>query len=219
MLTLPEREGAVPELLAGIIGLRRHGRPFSRLIMIAPNKRIIKKYPNRRLYDTATSTYITLADIKDMIVQNEAVCVVDAKTNEEITRSVLLQILLEEEVGGAPIFTTEMLVQIIRFYGQASQSLFGQYLENSLKTFLELQKRMQERFRTIYGENTALGPELLAQFLSLQPKAMQTMMDAYLESTQQIWQQMNQQMQQQAINWFESLYAPMMGQKKRERDD
>jgi polyhydroxyalkanoate synthesis repressor PhaR len=187
--------------------------------MTAPNKRIIKKYPNRRLYDTATSTYITLADIKDMIVQNEAVCVVDAKTNEEITRSVLLQILLEEEVGGAPIFTTEMLAQIIRFYGQASQSLFGQYLENSLKTFLELQKRMQERFRTIYGENTTLGPELLAQFLSLQPKAMQTMMDAYLESTQQVWQQMNQQMQQQAINWFESLYAPMMGQKKRERDD
>ena len=187
--------------------------------MTAPNKRIIKKYPNRRLYDTATSTYITLADIKDMIVQNEAVCVVDAKTNEEITRSVLLQILLEEEVGGAPIFTTEMLAQIIRFYGQASQSLFGQYLENSLKTFLELQKRMQERFQTIYGENTTLGPELLAQFLSLQPKAMQTMMDAYLESTQQVWQQMNQQMQQQAINWFESLYAPMMGQKKRERDD
>ena len=163
--------------------------------MNAGSERVIKKYPNRRLYDTATSTYITLAEIKEMILHHEPVRVIDAKTQEDLTRSVLLQILMEEEVGGEPIFSTEMLASIIRFYGQASQTLFGQYLENSLKTFLELQSRMQERFRAIYGDNAVMGPEILAQFLSLQPKAMQSMLDAYLEQTQNLWHQMNQQMQ------------------------
>lgn len=174
--------------------------------MNAGSERVIKKYPNRRLYDTATSTYITLAEIKEMILYHEPVRVIDAKTQEDLTRSVLLQILMEEEVGGEPIFSTEMLASIIRFYGQASQTLFGQYLENSLKTFLELQSRMQERFRAIYGDNAVMGPEILAQFLSLQPKAMQSMLDAYLEQTQNLWHQMNQQMQRQALSWFEAFY-------------
>lgn len=186
--------------------------------MNAKPERVIKKYPNRRLYDTATSTYITLAEIKEMIVQHEPVRVIDAKTHEDLTRSVLLQILLEEEVGGRPIFSTEMLAQIIRFYGQASQTLFGQYLENSLKTFLDLQEQLQQRLRTLYGENTALGPEVLAQFLSLQPRAMQTMMETYLEQTQQVWQQMHQKMQQQAINWWETLYAPLKPEGKKSDD-
>jgi len=174
--------------------------------MNAESERVIKKYPNRRLYDTATSTYITLADIKAMILRHEPIRIIDAKTQEDLTRSVYLQILLEEEVGGQPIFSTEMLASIIRFYGQASQTLFGQYLENSLKTFLELQSRMQERFRAIYGENAVMAPETFAQFLSLQPKAMQSMLDAYLEQTQNFWQQMNQQMQRQALGWFEAFY-------------
>ncbi|GAB6051091.1 polyhydroxyalkanoate synthesis repressor PhaR [Hydrogenophilus islandicus] len=174
--------------------------------MNAESERVIKKYPNRRLYDTATSTYITLTDIKEMILRHEPIRIIDAKTQEDLTRSVYLQILLEEEVGGQPIFSTEMLASIIRFYGQASQTLFGQYLENSLKTFLELQSRMQERFRAIYGENAVMAPEILAQFLSLQPKAMQSMLDAYLEQTQNLWQQVNQQMQRQALGWFEAFY-------------
>ena len=79
--------------------------------------RLIKKYPNRRLYDTKTSSYITLVDVKELVLQHEDFQVVDAKTGEDLTRSILLQIILEEEAGGAPMFSSEMLSQMIRFYG------------------------------------------------------------------------------------------------------
>ena len=77
--------------------------------------RLIKKYPNRRLYDTRTSTYITLADVKELVLKHEEFRVVDAKTGDDLTRSILLQIILEEEAGGAPMFTSDLLAQMIRF--------------------------------------------------------------------------------------------------------
>ena len=83
--------------------------------------RIIKKYPNRRLYDTATSGYITLTDVRQMVVENTPFQVRDAKTNDELTRAILLQIILEEEAAGVPMFSNEMLAQMIRFYGGALQ--------------------------------------------------------------------------------------------------
>ena len=83
--------------------------------------RVLKKYPNRRLYDTQTSTYVTLTDIKGLVMGNESFKVVDAKTDEDLTRNILLQIILEEEAGGAPVFSTQMLSQIIRFYGNSMQ--------------------------------------------------------------------------------------------------
>ena len=85
--------------------------------------RLIKKYPNRRLYDTQTSSYITLSDVKQLVLDNEVFTVVDAKTNEDLSRSILLQIILEEEASGAPMFSSDVLSQIIRFYGHAMQGL------------------------------------------------------------------------------------------------
>lgn len=94
-------------------------------------KRVIKKYPNRRLYDTATSSYITLEDVSRWFCDHYRHQVTDAKTQEDITRSVLLQIILEEESSGAPLLTYDILTQLIRFYGNAMQGLMGGYLERT----------------------------------------------------------------------------------------
>ena len=107
--------------------------------------RILKKYPNRRLYDTRTSAYITLADVKKMVLDGEAFEVHDAKTDEDLTRSILLQIILEEESGGMPMFSSQMLAQIIRFYGHAMQGVMGSYLEKNLQTLAEMQGRFAEQ--------------------------------------------------------------------------
>ena len=88
---------------------------------MATQPRLIKKYPNRRLYDTETSAYITLTDVKKLVLENVEFRVEDAKTKEDLTRSILLQIILEEETAGAPMFSSDMLSQIIRFYGNAMQ--------------------------------------------------------------------------------------------------
>ncbi|MEI6117538.1 MAG: polyhydroxyalkanoate synthesis repressor PhaR, partial [Burkholderiales bacterium] len=78
--------------------------------------RLIKKYPNRRLYDTQTSTYITLSDVKQLVLDHELFKVVDAKSGDDLTRRILLQIILEEESGGVPMFSSTMLAHVIRFY-------------------------------------------------------------------------------------------------------
>ena len=107
----------------------------------ARGPRVLKKYPNRRLYDTRGSAYITLADVKDMVLKVEDFEVRDAKTGEDLTRSILLQIILDEESGGVPMFSAQMLSQMIRFYGHSMQGMMGAYLEKNLQTFVELQKR------------------------------------------------------------------------------
>jgi polyhydroxyalkanoate synthesis repressor PhaR len=95
--------------------------------------RIIKKYPNRRLYDTAVSSYITLEDVKQLVLERADFHVIDARTNTDITRGILLQIISEQEEQGNPIFTTEVLAHIIRFYGDTLQGMMGNYLEKSCK--------------------------------------------------------------------------------------
>jgi polyhydroxyalkanoate synthesis repressor PhaR len=117
-----------------------------------PSPRIIKKYPNRRLYDTETSTYITLAEVKELVLGYKEFQVQDAKSGDDLTRSILLQIILEEESGGVPMFSQDMLANIIRYYGHAMQGLMGSYLERSIFAFHEAQKRFQEQAQTIYGE-------------------------------------------------------------------
>ncbi len=107
-------------------------------------QRVIKKYPNRRLYDTDASSYITLADIKQMVMNSEPCMVVDAKTGEDLTRSILLQIILEEEANGSPMFTAPVLANIIRFYGHAMQGFMGGYLEKSMQALSELQAPMMQ---------------------------------------------------------------------------
>jgi polyhydroxyalkanoate synthesis repressor PhaR len=104
-----------------------------------PAERIIKKYPNRRLYDTDTSTYITLAEIKQLVMDSEVFSVRDAKTGDDLTRSILLQIILEEEANGSPMFTTPVLSNIIRFYGHTMQGFMGGYLEKNMQALMDMQ--------------------------------------------------------------------------------
>jgi polyhydroxyalkanoate synthesis repressor PhaR len=108
------------------------------------DERIIKKYPNRRLYDTEVSKYITLADVRALVMTGADFRVLDTSNDEDITRSILLQIMLEEESGGKPLFTAEMLAQIIRFYGGTYQGLFARYLEQSLNVFAKQQQQIRE---------------------------------------------------------------------------
>ena len=103
--------------------------------------RVIKKYPNRRLYDTDTSSYITLTEVKQLVMESESFVVRDAKTGEDLTRSILLQIILEEEASGSPMFTAPVLASVIRFYGHAMQGLMGGYLESNIQTLMDLQVR------------------------------------------------------------------------------
>ncbi len=122
------------------------------------DKRIIKKYPNRRLYDTAISGYITVADVKQMILEYTDIEVIDAKTGQDLTRPVLLQILLDEEAGGSPLFNDEMLCQMIRMYGQASQTILGQFLEQNMKIFSDWQKSAQNQAKTVSDSTAWLKP-------------------------------------------------------------
>jgi polyhydroxyalkanoate synthesis repressor PhaR len=108
--------------------------------------RVIKKYPNRRLYDTVESRYITLSDIRHLVMEKAEFVVIDKKTNEDITRSILLQVIAEQE-HGEPMMSQDFLSQVIRSYGGAMQNFVGSYLENSLKLFANQQAQMRERMQ------------------------------------------------------------------------
>ncbi|MBP8840276.1 MAG: polyhydroxyalkanoate synthesis repressor PhaR, partial [Giesbergeria sp.] len=116
------------------------------------SQRVIKKYPNRRLYDTDTSTYITLAEVKQLVMAHQSLVVRDAKTGEDITRSIFLQILLEEEAGGAPMFTEAVLANIIRFYGHTMQGFMGSYLEKNVQVFSDMQAKMTDQSQHVTPE-------------------------------------------------------------------
>ena len=162
--------------------------------------RVLKKYPNRRLYDTQLSSYITLADVKAMVLSAENFEVRDAKTGEDLTRSILLQIILEEETGGVPIFSAAMLSQLIRFYGHAMQGMMGSYLEKNLQTFTDIQSRLAEQ-----GLPVAQSPELWGQFLNGQAPAVQGLMGNYMEQSRKMFAQMQEQMAKQAGALFPGM--------------
>jgi len=166
----------------------------------AESVRLIKKYPNRRLYDTETSTYITLADVKQLVLDNEVFTVIDAKSGQELTRSILLQIILEEESGGVPMFSSPMLAQIIRFYGHAMQGMMGAYLEKNIQAFKEIQDRMTDQSQSVYGAQFA--PEAWTQFMKLQTPMLQNMMNNYVDQSKNMFVQMQDQMQDQTRAMF-----------------
>ena len=114
--------------------------------------RVIKKYPNRRLYDTEISSYITVEDVRQLIVDGEDFEVRDAKTGEDLTRSILLQIIAEHEQDGQPVLSTQLLSQIIRFYGDSLQGFMGNYLERSMQMFLEQQGQLRNQLRGVLGQ-------------------------------------------------------------------
>jgi polyhydroxyalkanoate synthesis repressor PhaR len=149
--------------------------------------RVIKKYPNRRLYDTDTSTYITLAEIKRLVMDSEAFVVRDAKTNQDLTRSILMQIILEEEAGGTPMLSEAVLANMIRFYGHAMQGFMGTYLEKNVQAFADMQVRLAE-------QSKAYTPEAWAQFMALQGPMMQGLMGGQMEQSRAMLAQMQEQM-------------------------
>ena len=156
----------------------------------AGGKRTLKKYPNRRLYDTTTSTYITLAEVKQLVMASENLVVRDAKTGEDITRSILLQIILEEEAGGAPMFSEAVLANIIRFYGHAMQGFMGSYLEKNIQMFTDMQARLAE-------QSPGMTPEAWAKFMGAQSPMVQGLMGNYTEQSRTLFTQMQEQMQKQ----------------------
>ena len=153
-----------------------------------PAQRVIKKYPNRRLYDTETSTYITLAEVKQLVMGNTSFVVRDAKSGDDLTRSILLQIILEEEAGGAPMFSEQVLSSIIRFYGQAMQGYMAPYLEKNIQAMTEMQSKMAENAET-------LSPEMWTRFLSVQSPMLQGLMGNYAEQSKTALKQLQDQMQ------------------------
>ena len=116
--------------------------------------RVIKKYPNRRLYDTSQSSYVTLEDVRELVLQGEEFQVIESRGKEDITRSVLLQIISEQEAqDGTPLFTNQVLQQLIRFYGDSLQGLMGEYLEKSIGMFMEQQETLRKQVQTVMDAN------------------------------------------------------------------
>ncbi len=153
-------------------------------------KRVIKKYPNRRLYDTASSTYITLAEVKQLVMDCASFVVQDAKTGEDLTRSILLQIILEQEANGSPMFTPPVLSNIIRFYGHTMQGFMGGYLEKNMQTLADVQSRMSD-------QSESLTPDMWKQFMNMQMPMVQGMMGSNLDQSKALLTQLQEQMQKQ----------------------
>ncbi|WP_160107655.1 polyhydroxyalkanoate synthesis repressor PhaR [Pseudomonas izuensis] len=137
--------------------------------------RLIKKYPNRRLYDTHTSSHLTLSDIRQLVVDRIPFEVVDAKTGENLTRSILLQVILEAESGGEPIFSSEMLMGIIQFYGPY-QSVLGSYLDKSIQTVIDIQ-----------SQTGAQSSEAWSAFMHQQAPVMQDLMRQYVDQSKALY--------------------------------
>ncbi len=135
--------------------------------LVADTHRVIKKYPNRRLYDTEQSRYITLADLRELIVGGVDFAVQDASSGEDITRNILLQIITEQESAGKPLFSAEQLTQMIRFYGGASQEVFSDYLARSLDLFVRQQRAFQQQLGSMSTNPMTMWSELAKRNLEI----------------------------------------------------
>jgi len=164
----------------------------------AKTPRTIKKYPNRRLYDTRTSSYITLTEVRALVMAHEPFLVCDAKSGEELTRSILLQIILEEEAGGAPMLSEAVLANIIRFYGHAMQGFMGACIEKNIQSLMEIQHKLAE-------QSQGLTPETWSQFMRMQSPMMQGMVGSYLEQSKNVFLQMQEQMQVQTEQMLDAF--------------
>ncbi len=131
--------------------------------------RTIKKYANRRLYDTQASRHVTLDGIRQLVASGEDVVVMDDTSGQDITRSILLQVISEQEQGGRPILSAEMLKHIIRFYGNPLQEMMGGYLERSIEGFMNQQKVLQDQIQKSMGM-TPLGMTPLGTMQSVAQK-------------------------------------------------
>jgi polyhydroxyalkanoate synthesis repressor PhaR len=171
--------------------------------------RIVKKYQNRRLYDVTTSTYVVFDDIKQIIMGGEEIKVIDVKTEQDVTRSVLLQILLEEEMHGMPVFSNEFLYQIIRFYGKAFQPSLGPFLEQGLDLFRKMQKQFYEQIRDMYGkEKLSSGVELWKEFIKNQGPEIEDIIKEQMQNSTNAFLQMQEQLHKQTRQLFDYMQFP-----------
>ena len=170
--------------------------------------RIIKKYPNRRLYDTQSSTYVTLVEIRELVMAGVPFAVRDARSGDDLTRSVLLQIILEAEAAGAPLFSEQVLASVIRFYGHALQGHMGAYLEQSVLAMTEMQARLAERVQ-------GLTPDLWSSFMAAQSPMIEGAMASYFEQSGRAFAQMQEQMQEQMQKSTEQMHKAF-GLKRRQ---
>ncbi len=160
--------------------------------------RVIKKYPNRRLYDTCASSYVTLSQIRQLVVDDVKVTVVDAKSKEDITRSILLQIILDEERGEVPMFSNPALVNMIRFYGQLMQGFMGSYLEKNMQNFMDLQSEVADLKNNLSAE----GWQNLIEVNSAVPKKL---LQSFSAKSREALELLHLQMEQQTNQLIESL--------------
>ncbi|MBI5329369.1 MAG: polyhydroxyalkanoate synthesis repressor PhaR [Betaproteobacteria bacterium] len=117
------------------------------------DERLIKKYPNRRLYDTEESRYITLDEVRELVMRNVSFRVIDSQTETDLTRAILLQIIMDQESGGNPLFTAPMLERFIRFYGDATQAAFSNFLDLSLDFYLKQQRMLSDQMQGMWNGN------------------------------------------------------------------
>ncbi|BBF85975.1 PhbF protein [Aquitalea magnusonii] len=146
--------------------------------------------------------------MKQLVLENVDIQVVDAKTQDDITRSVLLQIILEEENGGMPMFSYEVLTQFIRFYGQAMQGMMGPFLEKNLQLFGQMQQKLQEQTRAIYGDKAVFNSTMWGEFMKLQGPAIQNVMSSYMEQSTGMFLEMQNRMQEQTKQLFSGFAFP-----------
>jgi polyhydroxyalkanoate synthesis repressor PhaR len=143
------------------------------------NPRIIRKYANRRLYDTEASRHINKEDVRRLIASGDEVRIVDDGTGDDITRSVLLQLVAEQELGGQPVLSDQMLTQIIRFYDHPMQGVLGSYLQQSFESFLQQQSKLQEQMQELVKN----GPFAVMQDVAKQNmETWQAMQRAFLDT-------------------------------------
>lgn len=178
--------------------------------------RIIKKYQNRRLYDTATSTYIVLEDIREIIISGELIQVIDVKTEQDVTRSVLLQIILAEEINGVPMFSNSFLFQIVRFYGKTLQPSVSPFLEHGVELFKKMQKQFYEQIKDSCGkEKLFSGVDLWNEFLQQQNPQLEKIIKDYVEKNTNTFLEVQERLQQQTEQIFNCLHFPFNHQKKK----
>jgi polyhydroxyalkanoate synthesis repressor PhaR len=157
-----------------------------------------------------TSCYITLEDVKQLVLDKVDIQVLDAKTSEDITLTILLQIVLEEESLGKPMFTYEVLTQLIRFYGNAMQSIMGSYLEKNLNVFAQIQQRLLEQGQLMYGKDVVNKAPWDA-FMASQAPMIQNLMNSYLEQSANLFVTMQNQWQDQAQHVLKSFnFSPFI---------
>jgi len=145
--------------------------------------RVIKKYPNRRLYDTVQSKYITLADIRSLVLERIDFVVIDKKSQEDITRSILLQVIAEQEHGVDPVMSRDFLLQVIRSYGGNLQNMLSSYLEQSMKLFSSQQRELRDKVKAVTGVDPVDTVAGVAQrnyqrWRSVQDEIFKTLMNA-----------------------------------------